>query len=87
MLGLAARQAAACGIGLLAMYYFAYPPLFGPVLGGVSEGNYLLVNKNLVELFALSVVVAYPAAAFGLQSLLRRRGQAPVSVDPAAAGR
>jgi len=83
MLGLAARQAAVCGIGLLAMYYFAYPPLFGPVMGGVSEGNYLLVNKNLVELFALSVVVAFPAAAFGLESLLRRRRQAPVSVDPA----
>jgi len=75
MLGVAVRPAALSGIALLAMYYLAYPPLFSPV-AGVSEGQYLIVNKNLVELFALAVIFAYPAARFGLSALLAglRRG-------------
>lgn len=85
MLGVFARQAALGGIALLALYYFAYPPLFGPVINGVSEGQYLLVNKNLVELFALSVVVAFPAAAFGLEDLLFRRRRAVEAVRESGA--
>jgi len=88
MLGVAIRPAAVSGMLLLALYYFAYPPLFSPV-AGISEGNYLVVNKNLVELFALGVVFAYPACAFGLGALLARRsreagGQAQ-DVRPSAA--
>ena len=37
------------GMGMLALYYFAYPPLFAPGMGGPTEGNYLLVNKTLIE--------------------------------------
>jgi uncharacterized membrane protein YphA (DoxX/SURF4 family) len=65
MLGLYARAAAVAGITLLGLYYSAYPPLFGPVTNGVSEGQYLIVNKTLVELFALAVIAAFPAPAFG----------------------
>jgi uncharacterized membrane protein YphA (DoxX/SURF4 family) len=72
MLGVVIRPAALSGIVLLAMYYLAYPPLFSPV-AGVSEGQYLIVNKNLVELFALAVIFAYPAARFGLAGLLASR--------------
>lgn len=71
MLGLVVRPAALSGIVLLALYYFAYPPFFA-VTNGVSEGHYLIVNKNLVELFALAVIVAYPAATFGLAGLFAR---------------
>jgi uncharacterized membrane protein YphA (DoxX/SURF4 family) len=77
MLGLFVRPAAVGGITLLALYYFAYPPLFAPITPGVTEGQYLIVNKNLVELFALAVVVAFPAASFGLDGLLARRSKAP----------
>jgi uncharacterized membrane protein YphA (DoxX/SURF4 family) len=87
MLGVLVRPAALGGIGLLALYYLAYPPLFGPVINGVSEGNSLVVNKNLVELFALSVVVAFPAAAFGLESLFSRRRAAAGQPPPVLAGR
>ena len=33
------RPAAAAGMGLLAIYYFAYPPLFSPAMGGSLEGS------------------------------------------------
>ncbi|MDX1981194.1 MAG: DoxX family protein [Bryobacteraceae bacterium] len=67
MLGIAVRPAAWSGIALLSLYYLAYPPFFSPFSLGVSEGAYLIVNKNLVELFALSGVIAYPASHYGLQ--------------------
>ncbi len=73
MLGLLIRPAALGGIALLGLYYAAYPPLFTPGAPGGSEGSYLIVNKNLVELFALIVVVALPASSFGLESFLLRR--------------
>lgn len=73
MLGVYIRAAALSGIALLALYYFAYPPLFAPAVNGVSEGAYLIVNKNLVELFALGAVFAWPAAAFGLGAVIPRR--------------
>lgn len=75
MLGFLIRPAALGGIVLLAFYYIAYPPLFGPAGSGIAEGHYLIVNKNLVELFALAVVVAFPAAVWGLDGLLARRGK------------
>jgi uncharacterized membrane protein YphA (DoxX/SURF4 family) len=73
MLGAAARAAAFGGMALLALYYFAYPPLFKAIAPGINEGSYLLVNKNVVEWCALAVVAAFPAEAFGLHALLRRR--------------
>jgi len=76
MLGAATRPAALAGILLLALYYLAYPPLFSPAPAGAGEGHYLLINMNLVELLALAVVVAFPAASWGLQGLLARRARA-----------
>ena len=72
MLGVLIRPAAISGMALLALYYIAYPPLFSPGGSGVTEGNYLIVNKNLVEMLALAVIVAYPAAAWGLDTLIAR---------------
>ncbi len=81
MMDVLTRAAAGGGIALLALYYFAYPPLFGPVTNGVTEGQYLIVNKNLVELFALMVVFAYTAPVFGLGVLLSRL-KACAAMDP-----
>lgn len=86
MVGFAARPAAAGAMVLLSLYYLAYPPLFAPTVNGVNEGNYLLVNKTLVEFFALGAVLAYPAAAFGLDGLLRRRGHSARAAAAAPAG-
>ena len=76
MLGALTRVAAVGGMLMLALYYLAYPPLFGAA-PAAAEGHYLIVNKNLVELLALAVVAAVPTGQFlGLDRLfmaLRRR--------------
>lgn len=72
MLGIAVRPAAAGGAILLSLYYFAYPPLFSPA-PGAAEGSYLIVNKNMVEFFALAVIMAFPAVSFGLDAFLRKK--------------
>jgi uncharacterized membrane protein YphA (DoxX/SURF4 family) len=71
MLGVAVRKAAMGGMALLALYYLAHPPLFAPLTHGFHEGSYLLVNKNLVELFALLAVFFLPASRFGIEALWR----------------
>ena len=69
MLGCLTRVVAVTGIAMLTLYYVAHPPLFAGQ-AGVTEGSYLIVNKNLVELLALCVVVVFPAGRFGLDGLL-----------------
>jgi len=69
MLGVAVRPAAWSGIALLALYYLTYPPFFTPFANlGMTEGAYLIVNKTLVELFALASILAVPASHAGLQT-------------------
>lgn len=88
MLGLLTRFAALCGMGLLALYYAANPPLFGAAISAATEGHYLLVNKNLVELLALAVVLVLPANHLGLDGLLfgwrRKKQPAATASAPAA---
>ncbi len=70
MLGLATRFSALLGMLLLGLYYAAYPPLWQTLEGVPLEGHYLVVNKTLVELFALLVVVVLPASRLGLDGLV-----------------
>jgi uncharacterized membrane protein YphA (DoxX/SURF4 family) len=60
LIGLFTRLAAFLGVGLLVLYYVSNPPFMNPEFG---EGSYLFVDKNLVEAFALLVVLSFPAAA------------------------
>ncbi|MEZ5399914.1 MAG: hypothetical protein R2729_09595 [Bryobacteraceae bacterium] len=73
LLGVAVRAAAWSGMALLALYYLAAPPLFAPGNFGATEGTYLLVNKNLVEMLALAIVVAFPAGSLGLAAWWKSR--------------
>lgn len=63
LLGLLTRPAALVLMGLIFTFYLAMPPVstlarFGlPVAG--AEGNYWIVNKNLIEILALWVVVTF----------------------------
>ncbi len=86
MLGVAVRYAAGAGIGLLALYYLSHPPLFSTLSPGPSEGNYLIVNKNLVELFALALLAGCPATAYGIEALFRRGKQPGMVPARSAAG-
>jgi thiosulfate dehydrogenase (quinone) large subunit len=67
------RLAAIGGIILLAFYYLAHPPLFGAHYASPTEGSYLLVNKNLIELLAIAVLCYFPTGhLLGLDRLLRQ---------------
>jgi thiosulfate dehydrogenase [quinone] large subunit len=80
MLGLFSRLASASGMLLLALFYWCNPPLIGYFYAIPTEGSYLVVNKNLVEMAALFVILVTNSSRFlGLDRFVylwtrRRRG-------------
>jgi thiosulfate dehydrogenase (quinone) large subunit len=71
MLGLFTRLASLAGIGFILMFYLAAPPLIGYFYSIPSEGSYLIINKNLVELCALAVIFATGSGKFaGLDRII-----------------
>ena len=82
-IGLFVRWSSVAGAVLLLFYFVAYPPIFGHTLGAVAEGNYQWVDKNLIEIFILSVFAVLPIGfLFGIDRWLKRwreeRPNAPV---------
>jgi thiosulfate dehydrogenase (quinone) large subunit len=81
MLGLFTRLAAAGGIVFILLFYLCNPPFIGYFYALPSEGSYLIVNKNLVELCALAVIFATGSGKFAgldriLHALFGRRSRA-----------
>lgn len=73
MLGCFTRIASVFGIILLSLYYVANPPLIGFDFGIITEGNYLIVDKNFVELCALCVIALFPTGTYmGLDTFIVR---------------
>lgn len=71
ILGLFTRLASLGAIAFLLMFYFATPPFVGYFYALPSEGSYLLVNKNLVELGALVVILLTGSGlVYGLDRLV-----------------
>jgi uncharacterized membrane protein YphA (DoxX/SURF4 family) len=71
ILGLFSRLSAAGGALLLILYYVAHPPFADLDFGMPIEGSYLLINKNLVEAFALVVLAVFPTGKYlGLDRIL-----------------
>lgn len=64
ILGAFTRYASIAGMGLVFLYYLCNPPLPGLFYAIPSEGNYLIVNKNLVEIAALFVLAVIPTGQF-----------------------
>jgi uncharacterized membrane protein YphA (DoxX/SURF4 family) len=64
MLGLFDRIAAIAGILLIAMFWFANPPLTKLDFGVPHEGNYMVIDKNLVEMLALFVLFLFPTGKY-----------------------
>ena len=61
-IGLFSRPFKLFGIVLLLLYYLAYPP-FGTLVNNTPvEGNYWIVNKNLIEMAALFVLYLFPSS-------------------------
>jgi thiosulfate dehydrogenase [quinone] large subunit len=84
VLGLFTRLSSLGAIGFLLMFYFATPPFVGYFYSLPSEGSYLLVNKNLVELGALVVVFLTGSGRFAgldriVHGLIARRPRAQVA--------
>lgn len=76
MLGLFARTASAFGVILLLMYYLNSPPLTGLEYSLPSDGNYLIINKTLIEALSLFVLFLFPTShLIGLDLFLHRRKQ------------
>ncbi len=53
LLGLLTRTSCVAGAGLLLMFFLAMPPLPGLPESPRSEGHYLFINKNIIEMLAL----------------------------------
>ena len=83
MLGLFTQLACAGALVLLALFYLSWLPTRGVYEPG-TEGNYLLVNKNLVEAAAVAVVLAFRTGRIaGLDLLLARPGAGKTPVAEA----
>jgi thiosulfate dehydrogenase [quinone] large subunit len=58
--GFATRAVCVAGILIIFLYYFANPPFIGITSPLPVEGNYLFVDKNLIELGSLLVLYMFP---------------------------
>ena len=73
ILGLFARVAANACAALIFIYYQNNPPFIGIENSGALEGNYLIVNKNLIEVAALVLLGVFPSSAvLGLDALIKK---------------
>ena len=72
--GLFTKIASLSGMVLLGLYYISHAPFIGLNYAIPSEGSYLLVNKNLIEFFALWIVYLFPSGNhLGLDRILFRK--------------
>ncbi|MBE0676914.1 MAG: DoxX family membrane protein [Bacteroidales bacterium] len=58
--GCLTRVALVSGMVLLGFYYLSHPPVIGARYAVPSEGSYLWVNKNLIQLVAMFVLYHFP---------------------------
>ncbi len=73
IVGLFTRTAAFFGVILLFLYYFATPPLLGMNYSMPVEGNYLIINKTLIEAVTMILLILFPTGRiFGLDLLVER---------------
>ena len=64
VLGIFSRSGALIGMGFVLLYYLFAPPFIGLEYGKPGEGSYLIVNKNLIEAFALYILYLFPSSQF-----------------------
>ena len=71
--GLFSRTGAIAGMILLLLYYVTNPPFIGFTSTFPMEGNYLIVNKTLIEAAGLFVLFVYPTGhQLGLDLFVKR---------------
>ena len=89
MLGFLTPLAALGGAAFLTMFYLSMPPWPGVPVPPNSEGHYLFVNKNLIELLACLVLASTPSGLWiGLDAIffgrMGRRAAPPSNTDGSA---
>jgi len=62
ILGFLNKTFSFCGILLLSFFYICNPPFFGLGLTVSAEGSYMIVDKNLIEIVALAILIAFPTS-------------------------
>jgi len=62
MTGFLPKYASIGGILLLSMYFLSHPPFVGADYIMPSEGSYLWIDRNIVEIFALLVLIYFPTS-------------------------
>jgi len=60
ILGLLTQLSIFLGMLLLLLYYLSHPALASVTYMMPQEGSYLIVNKTLIELFAMAVLFVFP---------------------------
>ena len=71
ILGTFTRIASLAGILLLTFYYLSHPPLPGLKYALPNEGSYLIVNKTLIEIFAIWAIYKFPTGTrIGLDRII-----------------
>ena len=75
MIGLFSRLASLLGVAMLALFYLSHPPLIGVDYVMPTEGSYLVVNKNLIEMASLVVIFLFPTSRIiGIDRLIFQKG-------------
>ncbi|WP_165020648.1 DoxX family membrane protein [Dysgonomonas sp. ZJ279] len=62
ILGCLSRYASIGGVILLVLYYISHAPFIGAEYMMPSEGSYLWIDKNIIEICALMVLVFFPTS-------------------------
>ena len=70
--GLFSTAAAISGALLLFLYFLNNPPMIGLEYSMPAEGNYLIINKTLIEAVALLVLALFPTSSIaGLDQFIK----------------
>lgn len=60
-IGLFSKLSTYLGIVLLLFYYTSYPPFWGVDTTAYVDGNFWIVNRNLIEAGALFILAVFPS--------------------------
>ena len=84
VLGCFTRLASVAGILVVVLFYICNPPFVGYFYSIPMEGNYLIINKNLVEAAGLLVVIVTDSGKFlGIDQIIHRLLSKSVHVQAA----
>jgi thiosulfate dehydrogenase [quinone] large subunit len=62
--GFFSKMSTIAAMVLLFLYYISNPPFIGFATLMPMEGNYLIINKTLIEIAALFVLTVYPTGQY-----------------------